>query len=110
MSELERQLTAALKRLSAQYETEQRRHSGAGRSLAGACRAAKRGVRDLAAARRAAERGERSLADANRAARRASDTLGRVLRDARRDLVMMVAVMSRRSRDRDPGRDHGPSR
>ncbi|WP_419165455.1 MbeD/MobD family mobilization/exclusion protein [Candidatus Palauibacter sp.] len=28
MSELERQLTAALKRLSAQYETEQRRHSG----------------------------------------------------------------------------------
>ena len=28
MSELERQLTAALKRLSAQYEAEQRRHSG----------------------------------------------------------------------------------
>ena len=28
MSELERQLTAALKRLSAQYETEQRRQSG----------------------------------------------------------------------------------
>ena len=28
MSELERQLTAALKKLSAQYETEQRRHSG----------------------------------------------------------------------------------
>ncbi|MCY4400340.1 MAG: hypothetical protein OXE96_13520 [Gemmatimonadetes bacterium] len=28
MSELERQLTEALKRLSAQYETEQRRHSG----------------------------------------------------------------------------------
>ena len=28
MTELERQLTAALKRLSAQYETEQRRHSG----------------------------------------------------------------------------------
>ena len=28
MSELERQLTAALKRLSEQYETEQRRHSG----------------------------------------------------------------------------------
>ena len=27
MSELERQLTEALKRLSAQYETEQRRHS-----------------------------------------------------------------------------------
>ena len=27
MTELERQLTAALKRLSAQYETEQRRHS-----------------------------------------------------------------------------------
>ena len=28
MSELERQLTEALKRLSAQYETERRRHSG----------------------------------------------------------------------------------
>ena len=28
MTELEGQLTAALKRLSAQYETEQRRHSG----------------------------------------------------------------------------------
>ena len=28
MSELERQLTEALKRLSAQYEAEQRRHSG----------------------------------------------------------------------------------
>ncbi|MDE2774056.1 MAG: hypothetical protein OXI46_10185 [Gemmatimonadota bacterium] len=28
MIELERQLTEALKRLSAQYETEQRRHSG----------------------------------------------------------------------------------
>ena len=28
MTELERQLTAALERLSAQYETEQRRHSG----------------------------------------------------------------------------------
>ena len=28
MSELERQLTEALKRLSAQYEKEQRRHSG----------------------------------------------------------------------------------
>ena len=28
MSELERQLTEALKRLSAQYEREQRRHSG----------------------------------------------------------------------------------
>ncbi len=28
MSELERQLTEALKRLSAQYETEQRRHAG----------------------------------------------------------------------------------
>ena len=28
MSKLERQLTEALKRLSAQYETEQRRHSG----------------------------------------------------------------------------------
>ena len=28
MSELERQLTEALKRLSAQYETEQQRHSG----------------------------------------------------------------------------------
>ncbi|WP_419164036.1 hypothetical protein [Candidatus Palauibacter sp.] len=28
MTELERQLTEALKRLSAQYETEQRRHSG----------------------------------------------------------------------------------
>ncbi|WP_420447146.1 MbeD/MobD family mobilization/exclusion protein [Candidatus Palauibacter sp.] len=28
MNELERQLTAALKRLSEQYETEQRRHSG----------------------------------------------------------------------------------
>ena len=28
MSELERQLTEALKRSSAQYETEQRRHSG----------------------------------------------------------------------------------
>ena len=28
MSELERQLTEALKRLSAQYATEQRRHSG----------------------------------------------------------------------------------
>ena len=27
MTELERQLTAALERLSAQYETEQRRHS-----------------------------------------------------------------------------------
>ena len=33
MSELERQLTAALKRLSAQYETEQRRHSGQVESL-----------------------------------------------------------------------------
>ena len=33
MSELERQLTAALKRLSAQYEAEQRRHSGQVESL-----------------------------------------------------------------------------
>ena len=35
MSELERQLTAALKRLSAQYETEQRRHSGQVEALRG---------------------------------------------------------------------------
>ena len=33
MSELERQLTEALKRLSAQYETEQRRHSGQVKAL-----------------------------------------------------------------------------
>ena len=35
MSELERQLTEALKRLSAQYETEQRRHSGQVEALRG---------------------------------------------------------------------------
>ena len=35
MTELERQLTAALKRLSAQYETEQRRQSGQVEALRG---------------------------------------------------------------------------
>ena len=70
MNELERQLTAALKRLSAQSETEQRRQS-----------------EQVEALRRQVERqdrGERHLEAANRAARRTSDALDRVLRDIRR--------------------------
>ena len=82
MTELERKLTAALKRLSAQYEMEQRGALRAGRSLAAACRAA--------------DRAERNLAAANRAARRANDTLGRILQDARREVRRSLDLTRRR--------------
>ena len=50
MTALEEQLTRALRRLSAQYETEQRQHSGQVEALQPARRAAKRRERNLAAA------------------------------------------------------------
>lgn len=64
MSELERQLTEALKRLSAQYEREQRRHSG-----------------QVEALRQHVERQREeseALRDADRVAGRAGYTLGGV--------------------------------
>ena len=75
MTELERQLTAALKTLSAQCEMEQG----------------------------AAIRAGRSLAAASRAARRASDTLGRVLQDARREVERPLDLTRRLGRERDSG-------
>ena len=57
MTALEEQLTKALRRLSAQYETEQQRQSGQVEALRRRVRAAKRGERSLAAARRAARAG-----------------------------------------------------
>ena len=47
MSELERQLTEALKRLSAQYEREQRRHSEHGEALRQQVEALQRQVKRL---------------------------------------------------------------
>ena len=49
MTDLERQLTAALERLSAQYETEQRRHSGQIEALREQVEALQRQVERLSA-------------------------------------------------------------
>ena len=49
MTDLERQLTAALERLSAQYETEQRRHSGQIEALRQQVEALQRQVERLSA-------------------------------------------------------------
>ena len=49
MTDLERQLTAALERLSAQYETEQRRHSGQIEALRQQVEALQRRVERLSA-------------------------------------------------------------
>ncbi len=92
MTDLERQLTAALERLSAQYETEQRRHS-----------------EHVEALRRQVE----SLATASRAAERAGDGLDRILRHLRRRARRRVEMTRRLveiTRRRGPDRDHGPSR
>ena len=75
MTELERQLTAGLKRLSAQYEREQRRQS-----------------EQVEALRRP-----------SRAARRADDALGRVLRDARREVARPLDLTRRHGGERDHG-------
>ena len=95
MSALEGQLTRALRRLSAQYEREQRRHS-----------------EQVEALRRQVERlsGENEiLSAANRAARRAGDRLDRVLRDIwRRETARPRLVI--RPPPRGPDRDAGPSR
>jgi len=49
VTDLERQLTAALERLSAQYETEQRRHSGQIEALRRQVEALQRQVERLSA-------------------------------------------------------------
>ena len=92
MTDLERQLTTALERLSVQYETEQRRHSGQIEAAAAA---------------------GRSLAAASRAAERAGDGLDRILRHLRRrarERVEMTRRLMERIRPPGPDRDSGPSR
>ena len=101
MNELERQLTEALKRLSAQSTTERRRQSEQAEAL-------HEQVECLAAASRAANRGERHLEAANRAARRASGALDRVLRDIRRRETARPRLVI--TPPRGPDRDSGPSR
>ena len=75
MTALERQLTAALERLSAQYEREQRRQS---------------------------EQVE-TLPEAGRAAERAGDALDRILRDVRRSVARPLEVTRRRGPERGHG-------
>ena len=92
MTELERQLTAALERLSAQCEMEQRRHSEQVEAL-------QQRVEQQAAQ-------SETLRRASRAALRANGTLGRGLQDARRDVARALDLMRQRGRERD----YGPSR
>ena len=92
MTELERQLTAALEEVV--------------RAVRDGTAAALRAGRSLAVARRAAGRAERDLAAASRAALRANDTLGPGLQDARRDVARALDLTRQRGRERD----HGPSR
>ena len=84
MTGLERRLTVALERLSAQYEMERRRQSEQVEAL-------QQQVEALGAAGRAAGRAERSLAEASRAAERAGNALDRALRDARRNVARPLA-------------------
>ena len=88
MTDLERQLTAALERSSAQYEREQRRHS-----------------EQVEALRQQVEALQRQIERLNE--QRATDTLGRVLRDIRRRETARPSYLMRRP---GPDRDHGPSR
>ena len=115
MSELERQLTEALKRLSAQYETEQRRHSGQVEALRQRVEAlqgrVERQSEENGGLRQHVERQSGENAALQRRIEwlgRASCTLSRVVRHARRDLVMMIAALSQRGRG--PDRDYVPSR
>ena len=92
MTGLERRLTAALERLSAQYEMERRRHSEQVEALG---RQVERQAEQSEALQRQVELLER-----------AGDTLGRVLQDARRNVARPLDLT--RQRGREP--DHGPSR
>ena len=96
MTELERQLTAALEKSSGQFETEQRRHSGQVEALQ----------------QRFEQQAEenRTLRQRTRAALGATEMLGRGLQDARRDVARAVELMQQRDRQRGPDRDSGPSR
>ena len=95
MTELERQLTAALEKLSGQFETEQRRHSGQVEALR--------------------QRFERQTAENETLRRRIEQLsgqlrLGRGLQDARRDVARAVELIRQHRRQRGPERDYGPSR
>ena len=81
MTALERQLTRALRELSAQYERERTQHAA-----------------QIAA-----------LAAAGRALCRAGDALERGLQGTRRDVARALELM-RQLPPRGPERDHGPSR
>ena len=96
MTELERQLMTVLRTLSAQYETEQRRHTEQVEAL-------QRRVGPT-------DRAERDFPAASRAAVRASDMLGRGLQDARRDVAHALELMRQPGRQRGQERDHGPNR
>ena len=97
MTELERQLTTALRKLSAQYETEQRRHTE------------QVGALQLRVEQQAAQ-SETLRRAANRAALRACDRLGRGLQDDRRDVARVVELMRRHAQQRAREWDSGPSR
>ena len=92
MTALEEQLTRALRRLSAQYETEQRRHSEQVEALR---QRVERQSGENEALQMRIERLDGQVT-----------TLGRVLRHARRNLALTVTVM----RQYGPERDQGPSR
>ena len=92
MTELERQLTATLERLSALYEVEQRRPSGQVEAL-------RRRVERQTEENEALQRQVEQLSGQG-------DALGRVLQDARREVAWPLDL----TRQRRPGRDHGPSR
>ena len=95
MTELERQLTAALETLSGQFETAQQQHSEQVEALQ--------------------QRFERQAAE-NRTLRQRIEQLsgqlmlGRGLQDARRDVARAVELMRQQGRQRGPERDYGPSR
>ena len=97
MTELERQLTAALEKLFGQFETEQLRHFGQVEAL-------------QQRFEHQAAQNEGDLAAANRAALGATEMLGRGLQDARRDVARAVELMQQQGRQRTPERHHGPSR
>ena len=96
MTELERELTAALEMLSGQFETAQQQHSEQVDVLQ--------------------QRFEQQAAE-NRTLRLqiepplgTAEMHGRGLQDARRDVARAVELMRQHGRQPMPERDHGPSR
>ena len=94
MTELERQLTEALTKLSVQSETERRRQSGQVEAL-------RQRVERLSSENDTLRRQIERLDE------RASDTLARILRDSRRPQTARPTYLIRRP---GPDRDQGPSR